>query len=195
MNKNAMITLSATFVIGAIALLPGRMAAADTITFSDTTMGSPLWARAIANPDGSFGGTSAVATAVPYNVTSFFVSTSGNYDFLSTSVAPAGWDNYLFLYRTAFSAAAPASNYVVGNDDFPSEGLAGFDNVNLQAESEYYLVTTGFFNQDSGAFSNRISGPGAITIGSVAVPEPSTALLVCPALLWAAVRLRKRFAA
>ena len=70
----------------------------------------------------------------------------------------------LFLYADAFNPSSPLANAVIGNDDFPSIGLSGFNNVSLTAGRTYYLVTTGFANTDFGAYTSQISGPGSLVV-------------------------------
>jgi hypothetical protein len=70
------------------------------------------------------------------------------------------WDNYLFLHESGLDPARPQSGVMLGNDDFPSVGTAGFAHVTLYAGTTYLLVTTGFQNQDSGKYLLEITGPG-----------------------------------
>ena len=80
---------------------------------------------------------------------------------MTTTTSPAGWDNYLFLYL-AFSPSSPLVNGLIGNDDFPDVGVSGFS-YGLTAGATYTLVTTGYSNSSSGAYSLQISGPGTVT--------------------------------
>lgn len=146
----------------AAALVAAGAQAADYVYGGDTT-GGPTYNRAFAD----FSGLSGLGSAVAYDTLEFTVTDSGDYDFLSVA---AGWDNFLFLYSPSFDPGAALSNGVVGNDDFPGIGQSGFNDVALTAGVSYVLVTTGFANDDFGAYTNTISGIGSV----VAVPEPAT---------------------
>mgnify|MGYP003672735835 CR=1 FL=1 len=145
------------FIIG----LRGSGLANTVYSTTGSTSGRPLWNRPNHNGDLPPASLSSAATAVPYEVLSFTVDTSGDYAFLSTTTSPAGWDNYLFLYL-AFSPSSPLVNGLIGNDDFPDVGVSGFS-YGLTAGATYTLVTTGYSNSSSGAYSLKISGPGTVT--------------------------------
>ncbi len=155
--------------------------------FTGTTVGGPTFNRPVAGtPPTSLSG---VGTAVPYNFLSFTVSNSGSYNFLSEAIAPANWDNYLFLYQNSFNPGAPLSNALIGND-YPTIGRSGFD-FTLTSGTTYVLVTTGFGNDDKGVYSNTISGQGVATPTST-VPEPSTNALMAAGLIGVAVITKQR---
>ena len=167
-------------------------ALAGTVTINGDTTGGPTWNRPVqGNPPTP--PPSGVGTNVSYQVTSFTVDQAGAYDFLSISQAPAGWDNYLFVYQTAFDPTAPFSNVIIGNDDFPTIGRSGFADVALAVGITYFAVSTGFANDDFGTYELTISGPGNIQVGN-AVPEPATwAMMVGGfALAGAGLRARRR---
>lgn len=165
---------------------------AGTATYSGNTTGAPTFNRPLAGtPPTSL---SAVGTAVHYTTQTFTVDLSGSYTFLSTATNPLNWDNFTFLYITAFNAASPITNALVGNDDNPSIGLSGFT-INLTAGSSYIFVTTGFANTDVGAFTNTITGPGNILgIGGSAVPEAGPGMIGFAALIAALFVLRRHLA-
>jgi len=148
---------------------------AHAIVVVGTTTGAPLWNRPVENGSGAPSGPlSGAGTAVPYTSLAFSVSAAGSYSFLSSTSPP--WDNYTFLYANSFSATAPLSNVLIGNDDFGgSLSNSGFS-YSLVAGTTYYFVTTGFGNSDFGAYSTSISGPGNVIIG--AVPEPESYALM-----------------
>lgn len=141
-------------------------ASAHAQVFTGTTLGGPTWNRPLAGTPPT--GLSAVGTNTPYNVLQFSVNLSGSYSFLDTATNPANWDNFTFLYQTSFSSINQLTNVLIGNDDNPSIGLSGFS-YNLSAGVNYFFITTGFGNTDSGDYSLSITGPGVAT----AVPEPS----------------------
>lgn len=131
-------------------------------TAPGTTAGRSLWRRPEQGaPPVAL---SARGTAVPYDMMRFTVGTTGTYTLKST----AGWDNYLFLYSTAFDPASPLSNVLLGNDDFESAGTAGFATT-LTAGTPYFLVASGFNNSDSGKHILDISGAGGVEV-TLAVP-------------------------
>ncbi len=151
---------------------------ASPVQYIDTTVGGPTWNRPVGG-DPPTPPTSGVGTSVPYQVQPFYVSASGNYDFLSVGTNPAGWDNYLFLYQGQFDPNDQFNGVIIGNDDFPGIGQAGFDGVPLTAGTQYFLVTSGFSNFDEGQFTNTITGSGNNTailglIPQNTVPEPAT---------------------
>ena len=123
-------------------------------SFNATTAGGPVWNRPIEGaPPTSL---SSVGTAVPYYAYAFTAPTAGYYDFLSVATNPANWDNYTFLYQNAFDPTKPLANALLGNDDFNTTGLSGFNGVSLLSQTTYYFVTTGFSNADYGTFTGTI---------------------------------------
>lgn len=129
------------------------------VVYNNTTVGGPTWNRPFANCSGLSG----LATATPYHVQQFSVTANGNY--LFTSAQTGGWDGYLMLYQTNFSAATPLINCLGGNDDGPGGlGTSEFTFA-LTAGTQYFLVTTGFDNTEAGAFTNEITGPGTVNLG------------------------------
>ncbi|QHL89715.1 PEPxxWA-CTERM sorting domain-containing protein [Sphingomonas changnyeongensis] len=173
------------FVAAALATVCASAASAGTIVFTGNTSGGPLWNRPIqGNPPTP--PASGVGTAVAYRFHQFAVDANGAYSFQSTAVG--GWDNYAFLYSNSFNPLTPFANVIVGNDDNPLIGLAGFT-TNLTAGTTYFLVITGYENIDAGAYSAEIRGPGNIA----AVPEPeSWALMIGGfALAGGALRVRR----
>jgi hypothetical protein len=143
--------------------------------YSATTSGAPTWNR----PVESLSGLSIFGTNVEYHVQSFVAPVSASYTI--NSIATGGWDNFLVLYQGAFNAASPLTNVIAGNDDF---GFIGQSRIvrSLTAGTTYNVVTTGFFNSSSGAFSNSISTP---------TPEPATWMLVAAGAGFVAFRRRR----
>lgn len=164
-----------TMLAGIAALAFMSSAAPAEVFFGDTT-GGPTWNRPLSgNPPTDL---SAVGTDTPYEVIEFTVTADGLYDFLNVA---DGWDNFLFLYETAFDPLDQFTNVIIGNDDFPSIGISGFDDVSLVTGITYLAVTTGFDNDDFGAYTLTITGPGEVLPPDTgpSVPEPTTwAMLV-----------------
>ncbi|WP_218082687.1 PEP-CTERM sorting domain-containing protein [Anthocerotibacter panamensis] len=172
-------------------LVAAPQAQAATFAYTGTTVGSPVWNRPLAGTPPN--GLSGVGTATPFSFQPFFVNLSGSYTFLSLGVTPTNWDNYTFLYQNTFSPTAQLTNALTGNDDNPTIGRSGFT-FNLTAGTQYFFVTTGFANTDTGIFNNTITGPGNIFAGSPsAVPEPaSMAGMLAFGAVGVATRLRRQ---
>ncbi|RCJ42460.1 hypothetical protein A6770_34715 [Nostoc minutum NIES-26] len=150
---------------------------AFTVSYSGDTTNTPTFNRP--QTEGFEGGTnpptslSSNGTAVPYYSQPFFVNTTGSYDVVGSQA----FLGIQFLYQNSFNPTTPLVNLLTGNDPFPDEGTSGFSGLPLTAKKQYFLVTTGFNNSNNsfGTFTNTITGPGNITLGSTsAVPEPST---------------------
>ena len=108
---------------------------------------------------------STVGTAVRYDVLHFFVGTSGQYTFATTAM----FDSFAVLYSPTFSAASPLGNALAANDDLLGVTTSGFA-ANLTAGTNYFYVITAFANNEMGAYSNTIGGPGVIAV----IPEAGT---------------------
>jgi len=160
----------------------GWIAPVQAQTFTGDTTGAPTFNRPLA----SFLGLSVLGQNVRYDALGFTVDVSGSYNFLS--LAAGSWDNFLFLYSPSFDPTAPLLNGVIGNDDFPSIGRAGFNGVALTAGTPYVLVTTGFEAPNFGAFTNTITGLGVAT----PVPEPGTWGLMALGLAGIGALVRRR---
>lgn len=161
-------------------VLPAAQAA--TLGHTGTTAGGPTFQRPLETLD------FVPMTDVPshYFAYEFSVDTSGFYDFLSVA---AGWDNFTVLYGPGFDPTTPLTAALVANDDFGmTTGMSGFSQ-GLTAGVRYTFVTTGFDGAtDFGAFTNSITGPGAIS----PVPEPASWALLAAGLLLVASRGRRR---
>jgi hypothetical protein len=148
-------------------------------TYSATTSGPsvPRWNRPLEN----LSGLSGLGTNVAYHVRSFVAPVTGIYSFISTTTPT--WDNFLVLYQGAFSPAAPMTNVIAANDDWPSFGIIGESRISrtLTAGVTYNIVTTGYTNASTGFFNNTVSTP---------TPEPATWMMI--AFGMAVLLLRRR---
>jgi len=169
-------------LIGFILLMPLSFPCmAATLNYSGDTTGEPTWTRPIENGNLPPTDLSDFGTDVNYQSQPFYVDTGGSYNFLSLAISPANWDNYLFLYQTSFDPLDALTNVVIGNDDFPSTGRAGFNSVSLTANTQYYLVTTGLADVYFGTYNDSITGLGNITAGLIPVPfdfSPTLGLII-----------------
>ena len=151
------------------ALVLAAPATAQTFT-GTTTLNDPVYNRPLAGEPPS--GLSGVGTAVHYNVLEFEVTGPGAYAFVLTGDDPAGWDTFLGLHEGSFDPASPLSNAIVYNDDFPTIGIPGFT-ASLMTGTSYFAVISGFENDDVGAWTLTVDGPGTAILAGV-VPEPAT---------------------
>lgn len=184
----------------ALLLSFAAFAQADVVFTGDTT-GGPTMARPL-----SFTGTSGVGTAVPYVVVPFYVDLTGQYVFEAAARGSfTHIDPYILVYTGSFNSATPLVNLIAGDDDYTgafsiltgstTSGLDGSrialgDGTNfggsgtgllLTAGVQYFAVITGFGNTDFGTFEAGIgdgAGGGRVFLGTVGIPEPSTAVLL-----------------
>jgi hypothetical protein len=167
--------------IGFVGATPAQAA---TFTYSGDTTGAPTWSRPGSGaPPTSVSGSSGYG----YQVLEFNIDTSGTYDFLSTTTT---WDSYTFLYRDSFNPTAQLTNVIIGNDDFPTTRLSGFNGVSLSAGTNYFFVTSSFSTGGSGTYTNTITGPGNVSTATAA-PEPFTIIGTLVGGT-AAMRMRKK---
>jgi hypothetical protein len=168
-SKGFMVLASTSVVFGT-----ATPSFAGSFTYTGTTVAGDTWHRPVANQNDVPVKLSPTTTAVTFSAFEFNVDTTGLYDFISTSTNPANWDNYTFLYANSFDPTQPLDNIIIANNDFPSQGLSGFNNVALTAGLNYFLVTSGFANTDQGAFTNTIANSSKIIAGPVtSVPTPA----------------------
>ena len=147
------------------------------ITLTGTTIGQPTYNRPSTtnNPPTTL---SPTATNVPFAVNNFTVATNGVYNFNTT--AP-GFDYSQFLYENNFNSTQPLSNILFTNNPFNS-GSNSF-NYSLTTGTDYFLVTSGFSNTITGAFSSNVTP----------VPEPSEVNTLAFGAIGAAYLLKRRF--
>lgn len=183
MKLSALIRAAAAALVVAGTTLPATAA-----FYVDDTTDAPTFSRALSD----FSDLSAVGTDVAYDVFAFSVGVDGVYrirSFASGLRADEPWDQFLFLYASSFDPSMPLLNGVIANDDFDGTiGRSGFD-IALATGTAYYLVTTGFGNDDKGGFLNVVRGPGDIL---PVVPEPGTYALLAMGLFGVAFAVRRR---
>ena len=115
-----------------------------------------------------------------YFIKKFEPSVTGKYTIEVTNAVlkASGDDTFLLLYGGGFNPANPLANILACNDD--KNNIDGDEenkiysswlpDQNLTAGTEYYIVMTSFFTNDTGHVSFSITGPG-----SVSVSDPATA--------------------
>ena len=119
-------------------------------SYSGSTVGAPTWQRTSV-----YGYLSGIT--VPYHVQTFTVGSAGTYHAHSLQT----YDGFLHLYRDGFDPSDPTTNFVAANDDYGSWQSRVI--ADLVPDTTYYLVTSGYWNDQSGEFMNSIYGPGEVT--------------------------------
>jgi hypothetical protein len=165
---------------GLIGVTPAQ--AANFYNYSGTTIGAPTWNRPDANGDDTPIGLSDFATATPYSTFAFNIDTSGFYT-VNVNANNNSFDPYAVLYQGSFDPNTPLLNAVIANDD-GGPGQNSQFTTSLTSGTNYFLVTTGYDNDDFGNFTNTIKQ---------SVPEPFT---IVGTLIGgtAALRMRKKLA-
>jgi PEP-CTERM motif len=141
---------------------------AGTTIFSGNTVGGPTYNRPLSGrPPTNLSG---VGTAVRYAVNPFTVSVSGAYNFVNSTT----YDSYLGIHANLFSPSNGLLNAIAYDDDSGPGADSAITGLNLLAGTSYFAINSGFSNNDFGAFTLTVTGPGDITGGNVlgAVPEP-----------------------
>ncbi|WBS05170.1 PEP-CTERM sorting domain-containing protein [Pseudoduganella sp. SL102] len=167
-------------VLAIVFLLAGlaQSARADIVTVTGDTTGSPTFDRPLAD----FTALSTNGIGSHYDIIEFTVAESGEYAFYGTGL----FDTFLFLYY-GFDPATPLMGGLAASDDLFSANSSGFADELIGGE-EYVLVMAGFNNEQFGAYSVTITGPGAISL----VPEPASWLMLGIGVLGLALCRRVR---
>lgn len=153
-------------------------AAADMETYSGSLINAdPTFNRPLDN----FASLSGIGTDVSYDVQPLWVDAAGSFDFSSIQT----YDGFLLLYINSFDPNNALVNGVEGDDG--AEGMSEFS-ASLIADTQYWLVTTAYGNDEFGDYTNTISGAGGVTLG--VVPAPGAGALLALSGL-AAVRRRR----
>jgi len=170
----------------ALSLLLALSASAATLDFAGT----------LSNTDGTFNrplagsppaNLSAVGTNVFYDAYTFQVLVAGIVTLETTSATlnnGSADDTFLALYTPSFNPASPLTN-ILQSDDDAGPGALSLISRNL-AVGTYVVVATSFSNGQEGDYNLRITGDVAS-----GVPEPSSALLLVPAVAALAWRRRR----
>ncbi|MFN3489614.1 MAG: M36 family metallopeptidase [Emticicia sp.] len=98
---------------------------------------------------------SNIGSAVYYKTYTFVASASGTLDVETIGGTLTGdpYDTYLTLYQTAFNPAAPATNFLKGDDDSGALLYASKLTHPIIAGTTYILVVSTYFNGVIGSFT------------------------------------------
>lgn len=144
----------------------GQSLGTNSANYSGDTTGGPEWVRPFAD-----GTCCSGLGPVTYDTEIFYVREAGLYDISSVQT---GYDGYLFIYGETFDPLNQTAGFIAGDDDGNGGiGTSDIEGVMLEADTVYTIVTTGFELGQEGPYTNTISGPGAIVIGSVPVTIPT----------------------
>lgn len=133
---------------------PGRSEESIIEVRSGSTVGGQTFARPFASCDALSGNGSNSA----FSARVFSVSTTAEYSVRSEQ----DFDGYIHVYDERFNPFDPLLGCLAGDDDGPSgAGTSEIESVRLVAGRTYYLVTSGFNDNESGTFTNTLTGPGA----------------------------------
>jgi len=108
---------------------------------------------------------STVGTTVYYQTYQFTVSQTGNYTF-SGCGTPSTFDVFGLLYQTSFTPGSPATNFLQADDDENGAGCSPWGAAmtqNLTAGVTYILVTTSYWNFETGNYVWTVTGPGTVS--------------------------------
>lgn len=162
-----------------LSLIFSGAALADSASYSSTNAGGTSWTRPFAD-----GTCCSGLGPVLLHEEQFTVSSD---DVCSISSVQSGYDGYLFVYTDTFDPLNQTVNFLAGDDDGSGGiGTSDIENVSLQANTTYRVVTTGFENGEVGDFTNTITCPTA----QVRLGPPPVAVTPVPTLgEWALILL------
>jgi hypothetical protein len=172
--------LGTTLAAGAILLGLAQPAHAELVVINGDISDSPTYRR----PVEDLSRLSNIGTAVSFDAIPFTVDTSGEYSLVASAL---GFDSFIVLYKNAFNPANGLLNAFAADDDLVSTNTSGFA-ASLNANQKYFLVLSGYDNDDAGRYSVTISGPGVIS----AVPEPAAWLMLGAGLAGLAYARRRQ---
>ncbi len=147
--------LFALGLAGALAAAP--LIADGAISFYGTTENKPTFNR----PSG-LASLSDFATNVRYDVVGFYPNVNSTCSIYSIQEGGT-FDGYIALYQSSFNPASPLTNLIAVDDDFSSGdgglgiGTSAIEQVALSFVSNWYVVVTGFANDDQGSYHVNIS--------------------------------------
>ncbi len=148
----------------ALLAIAGIAAGAAAQSYSDNTA---------TNADGSWnrpiGGGPSISGIGPvdYDLQAFYVDSTGSYTFDSVQ----DYDGYIHVYQGAFDALDQLTGLLAGDDDGPGGiGTSQIVDLNLTANTQYFIVTSGFAAGDAGFFTNTVSGAGTATFALIPAP-------------------------
>lgn len=158
--------LLTTAVLSAAALIltlaPVTDASADVVTFDgELTASSPTFNRAWMDCSDAH----TTANAVHYTKMTFKVDQGGLYAITMTAETLAESNGYFQLYESGFDQNSPQKRCLTVSRN-ESALIKPVINVSLIARMQYTLVITTINNGATGTFTNSISGPGTVTLGS-----------------------------
>jgi hypothetical protein len=99
---------------------------------------------------------------VAYEARVFHVTASGNY----AVGALFDHDGFLHVYDENFNPIDPSLGCLAADDDGADALSARIDSVALAAGRSYYAVMSGYADNQAGAYSVTVSGPGSVIEGA-----------------------------
>lgn len=132
----------------------------------DTTHGDRF------NRPTSLSSLSTFATNVAFEAVEIEVTQTGRYTVLSDQTNfGLRWDGYLLIYEGVFDPSRPLDGLIALNDDYfgsllPGTGIgySGIEGLTLTEGVSYFIVHTGYNNDDAGPYQARISGVGGVRL-------------------------------